>query len=322
MATTSAQFLKIEVGPRAAAMGNAFVAVADDATALYWNPAGITKIGYNSVSFNHKEWFAGISHDYGAAVINLPGIGSIGASLTSLSMGEMDVRTEMQPDGTGESFAAGDLAVSGSFARDLTDRFSIGFTGKFIRQQIWHMSANSMALDIGTLYKTQFHGMKIGMSISNFGPNMQLTGRDASFQYDPDQEATGNNDNINAFMETEKWPIPLIFRVGLAMDVINNPFLKVTTALDAVHPNDVDEYVNFGTEIVWNNFLALRGGIRHWGNSIFAGDSPVGNSGSLTFGAGINYDINRNLKVTVDYAYLDYGLLEKTQRVAISLSFR
>lgn len=320
--TTGAQFLKIGVGPRASSLGNAFVALADDATALYWNPAGISRINMNSVYVNHTEWLAGISHNYGAVVISLPGYGTVGASFTSLNMEEMKVRTEEQPDGTGEWFDASGIAMCCSYARNLTDRFSIGFNAKYIREQIWHMSANSFAIDVGTLFRTRFKDMKIGMCISNFGGNMQLKGRDALINYDADLYVSGNNDNINAHLDTEGWSLPLIFRVGVALDVINNPFMRVTTAIDAVHPNDVDEYLNIGTEVVWNEMIALRAGIRHLGNDIFSGKTiKFLGSGNFTLGAGLNYPLYNTLKIGVDWAFADYGRLEKTQRFSLSIIF-
>ena len=320
--TTSAQFLKIGVGPRASAMGNAFVALANDATGLYWNPAGIVASENNQVFLNHTEWLAGIAHNYGAIIMPISQYGTIGASITTLTMGEMKVRTESYPDGTGEMFTVSGIAAAVSYARRLTDRFSIGFNTKYVREQIWHMSSSTFAIDVGSLFRTRFNNMKIGMCISNFGGDMQMTGQNALVTYDADPYISGNNDNINAHLDTEFWSLPLIFRVGVSMDVISNAFMRVTTAVDAVHPNDVDEYVNFGTEIVWNEIIALRAGIRHWGNDIFAGKTlgPL-NSGTLTVGAGLNYPIYNTIKLGVDWAFVDYENLEKTQRFSILLTF-
>jgi opacity protein-like surface antigen len=318
--TTSAQFLKIGIGPRAAAMGDAFVAIANDATALYWNPAGIAGLTSNQVFLTYNDWIAGISHSYGAIVMPLAGIGTVGASITSVNMEEMKVRTETMPDGTGEMFNVSNLAVAGSFARSLTDRFAIGVNAKYVREQIWHMSASAFAIDIGTVFKTRFKDMRIGMCISNFGSNMRMEGRDALVKYDPDPYISGNNNNINAHLDTENWPLPLTFRVGVALDLINNPFMRITTALDAAHPNDLDEYLNFGTEIAWNEIIFLRAGIRQLGNDTFAG-KKLGNTGSLTLGAGLNYQLLNNLKIGIDWAFVDYGRLEKTQRFSLLIAF-
>ena len=100
---TAATFLAIEIGPRAAAMGGAYVAIADDPTAMFWNPAGLDKIKNNSIFFSHTNWLAGTSMDYLGAAIPLGQYGTFGVSVTSLGVPEMKVRTVTQPEGTGEN---------------------------------------------------------------------------------------------------------------------------------------------------------------------------------------------------------------------------
>ncbi len=320
--TTSAQFLKISVSPRASAMGDAFVALSNDASGLFWNPAGVADLKGNQVFLNHTEWLAGIAHNFGAVVIPLAQYGTLGASVTSLTMGEMIIRTEEKPNGTGEMFTVSGISAGASYAKHLTDRFSIGFSAKYIQEQIWHMSASTFAIDIGSLFRTRFNDMKIGMCISNFGGDMQMTGQDALVTYDANPYIDGNNDNINAHLDTEFWSLPLIFRVGVSMDILHNAFMRITAAVDAVHPNDVDEYLNLGTEISWNEIVYLRAGIRHFGNDIIAGKTiNFLGSGSPTFGAGINYPLYNTMKLGVDWAFVDYDKLEKTQRFAILFTF-
>ena len=126
--TTTAQFLKIEVGAKAIATGGAFVALANDASALYWNPAGISGLQNNLVTFTHTYWFANTSHDFAGLILKLGRNHSIGISYTSLSYGDMRVRTEIYPEGTGEYFSANDYALGLSYGFNLTDQFSMGFT--------------------------------------------------------------------------------------------------------------------------------------------------------------------------------------------------
>jgi len=144
--TTAATFLEIGPGSVASAMGGAFVSVASDATTLYWNPAGIAGFTKNEVAIFHENWIASINFDYAALVIPMSDIGSLGLSVTSLSMADEIVRTVDMPEGTGEYYSAGDLAVALSYARALTDRFSIGFNVKYIQETIWHESATAMAI--------------------------------------------------------------------------------------------------------------------------------------------------------------------------------
>jgi len=197
--TTVAQFLKIGIGSRAIGMGEAFVAVSDDASGLYWNPAGISRSDGPELLFNRTQWIADISVDYVGVILPLGGIGTVGASITSVGMDDMDVTTPYEPDGTGEKFSTSMLAMQATLARNLTDRFSIGFNVKYIQEQIWHMSASGFAIDMGTLFKTQFKDMRLGMSISNYGSPMTMSGRDALIRYDPDPNSEGNNDQIPAY---------------------------------------------------------------------------------------------------------------------------
>jgi len=128
---TAAPFLTIGVGAKATGMGGAFVATASDASALFWNPSGIARIDHAEGIFSHINWIADINYDFIGFLLPTGRFGTVGASITTLSMEDMLVRTESEPLGTGEYFQSGDLSLALSYAVNLTDRFSIGFTGKY-----------------------------------------------------------------------------------------------------------------------------------------------------------------------------------------------
>ncbi len=311
--TTSAAFLEIGVGARAIGMGSAFVAVADDGSALYWNPSGLARLKKSEVVFSHSQWLADTKLNFAGIVLPIGAFGTFGASITILSMDEMMVRTVFEPEGTGEMFDASDMVLGVTYAKNLTHRFSIGFNAKYIRQNIWHMSASSIAFDIGTLFTTQFNNMRIGMSISNFGNKMKLDGRDTRIFHDVDPEKYGNNDLINAYLETEKWSLPLIFRVGVAMDVLKSRYNCFTVAIDALHPNNNYESVNLGMEYTFNNFISLRFGYK----SLFLDDSEQG----LTAGVGLRQNFVGKVSLKFDYAYADFGVLHNAQRFSMGIEF-
>ena len=310
---TAAPFLEIGVGARALGMGGAFVGTADDASALYWNPSGIARHQNTQLMFMHADWLADMNFDFAGVSVPLGTFGSIGLSLISLSYGEMPVRTENLPEGTGELFSAGDLAVGLSYARGLTDRFSIGFNVKYLNQRIWHESAQGFALDFGTLFITGLKGLRIGATLSNFGTDMRMEGKDVLVFHDVDPYIIGNNDRVPANLQTDRWPLPLTFQFGLAMEAFKSPLNRLTLAADAIHPNDNTESVNLGTEYAFREMLFLRAGY----SSLFLRDGEAG----LTFGAGFANRFVGGVLVQVDYAYADFGRLENVQRFSLSLSF-
>lgn len=311
--TTAAPFLSIGQGARALSMGSAFVAVADDPSTLYWNPAGITDIYGGSLVVDHTQWFAGIQYNFIAGTMHIGDIGVLGMSFTSSSIDEMKVTTVDNPDGNGEMFGVSDIAFSTAFAMKLTDKFSIGFNPKFIYQKIWKMSASAMAIDIGVKYETPFDGMMLGMSISNFGSKMQLSGSSTNILYDPDPSSTGNNGKIPASIAMDQWSLPLNFRVGLAYKVLSDGVNKLTVAVDATHPSDNYESVDIGGEYVFNDFLALRGGYK----SLFLADSEEG----MSLGVGVKQSVVGSMFFTFDYAYQDFGRLKDVQKFSVGINF-
>jgi hypothetical protein len=311
--TTAANFLQIGAGSRAVGMGGAFVATANDVSAMYWNPAGIGQIKKMEAIFIHTEWIADITYDYAGMIFPISGYGTIGANITTLNMGEMEVRTIDHPEGTGEMFDASDMALGLTFGMNLTNRFSIGINVKYITQRIWKERASAFALDLGTLYDTPIKGLRIGASLTNFGTDMKMSGNDLLVYHDLDPQQTGDNQSIFAELETDSWPLPLNFQLGLAMDFINTENHLLTIEADAVHPIDNSESMHLGMEYGYDKHYFLRAGYRH----LFLNDNEQG----LTLGAGIRISLFGNMETDFSYAYADFGRLENAQRFSLILSF-
>ena len=310
--TSSAAFLGIDIGARATAMGGTFVALADDISAIYWNPAGIARLGGGEIAFIHTEWLLDTSFDWGAITFPIAGLGTVGASITSLTHDDMEITTIEQPDGTGEFFSANDFALGLTYAISLTDRFSIGFNGKFIHSKIFNESANGFGFDVGTLFVTE-RGIRIGATITNFGPKMELSGRDLIVLVDIAPEKEASNDRLVSNLATGSFDLPLAFRVGVAMDVIQRENVRWTIAVEGFNPSDNTESINFGTEYVFRDFASFRFGYK----SLFNDDSEVG----ITVGGGIRFGMGQERSLHLDYAYADFGRLQDAQRFSLRLEF-
>jgi len=311
--TTAAPFLSIGQGARAIGMGSAFVAITDDPTALYWNPAGITKVQGFGFVVDHTTWIADINYNFMALTYNLGDFGTIGASFTISDVDEMSVTTVEEPDGTGEVFGVTDAVFSLAWAIDLTDNFSIGFNPKYIHQSIWRMSASAIALDLGVKYVTPFDGAILAMSITNFGPKMQLSGATTQVLYDPDPNTSGNNSSVVANIQTDTWDLPLTFRVGVGYQPLKLEDNTVTVSLDALHLSDNYESVNIGAEYCYADFISLRAGYK----SLFLPDSEE----SFSLGFGLKQLLMGNIALKVDYAYQDFGRLNSIQKFTFGITF-
>lgn len=311
--TNAAQFLKIGVGARASAMGESYVAEANDASALFWNPAGLASISSNEVMLVRTNWIADITYDFAAFVVPFADLGTFGMYYQGLNMDDMKVRTEYAPEGTGEFFSASSFAIGLSYARKMTEKFAFGVGIKFLREQIWHESASSIAIDVGINYSTSIENLRLGMAITNYGGKMQMDGKDLLTFVDPDPNLDGNNENVISRLNTEEYDIPISFRIGFAYDPVKTDFHRITTTIDGVTPNDYNEHINVGMEYGFREMVFLRSGYKGIGLS----NSEVGFSG----GGGINYSIDSNLGLVVDYAYVDFGRFDNVQRFSIKFVF-
>ncbi len=312
--TTAAQFLKIGVDARASAMGNAFTAISGDLSSMYWNPGGLADVQGIQFLFVNNNWLYDISVNYLAFAVNLRNWGVFGGSIVNLGAPEQLVRIVEEPDGYGEYFSVNNLAVTFSYARRLTDKFSIGGNVKYIQETIWHSSARAIAIDFGSLFITPFNDIRIGASLSNWGNTMQMTGRDLRFSTDPDPLNEGNVEFINALYETDKYPLPLLFRVGLAGELVKTQLMRVSFAIDAMHPNDNLEAVNVGAEYAFAETFFLRGGY----SNLYREDSEEG----LSFGGGLKYRIWRTSNIlTVNYSFTDFNRLVGVSRISIGMQF-
>ena len=326
VATTSAAFLEIGPGARALGMGSAYVSVANDASSLYWNPAGIVNVSRPEVQSFYTPWLVETQYYYNTAVVPLGPYGNLGFSFTAITMDEMIVRTvqEPEPSDYGQKFDAGNISMGIAYAKKLTDRFSFGFQTKFIQESIWQMNAQGFAVDIGTLFITK-RDLRIGMSVSNFGGKLGMEGNNTLVDIDVDENIYGNNDRIDGNLGTAKWPLPLMFRFGISREFTFASNMKCLFAVDAIHPNNNPEYLNIGLEYSAMDMVFLRVGKSHTFYELsFQEDDQnigIGPEQGLSFGAGVKYQIPRGPMINIDYVFTDFGIFNSIEGYSISFTF-
>ncbi len=291
---STAQFLKIGVGSRATALGESFVAVANDASALYWNPAGLVQFDQDQVMFSHNQWVIDIYHDFLGAVYHLDATNAVGVAFTSLSTKDIPVTTEFAPFGTGEYFSYGDIALAVSYSRRMTDKFSFGGTVRYIEETLDKLKMRGVMIDLGTYYWTGLGTTRFAVAVSNFGNQLAPDGKVVLI---------GKREKS----DWQSFSPPTIFRIGFAFEPYQNEDNKFTTSIQLNHPNDNKENVATGIEYSWKNIVYIRGGYK------FNTDEQ-----NYSFGFGVNIPI-RIAYCMVDYSFSNFVRLGNAQRFSIIL---
>jgi len=287
--TVGAQFLKISVGARGAGMGGAYESVANDVTAMFYNPSGLVYVENMSAFLSHTAWLADMGFEALALAKKIPNFGVVGFGIGYLGSGDIERTTVESPDGGIGNFSTEHWFASVSLARRLTDKFSVGGNVKFIRERLDDENSNAWATDLGVTYLTGFKSLRMAMSVRNFGPEIQLSGEYCDLD---------NGQPLANPSEYLPYHFPMTFKLGAAMELAENEDYRLTGAVDVEHPNDNLERLRVGLEgAVWKKFM-LRSGYA------FNHDTE-----SLAFGAGFLLN-----NMSVDYSYTDYGILDWVHR--------
>ena len=311
LAQTGFQFLSGPTEARAAAMGDAFTAVGSGANAIFYNPANLGQLQSRiAISLSRNNWIADIEHLSGAAAFSLDRgrYGVVGVSIFAVDYGEIQgTRVDAnQANGYRDTgiISPNAYAVGVSYSKALTDQFSFGFHAKYTSQdlgrgvvpdgssqfgeRIKNFSAGVMAFDFGTIYRTGFKSLAFGIAVRNFS-------REVTY-------------------ETEGFQLPLNFRMGLSMDMMDlfSPDSEVHNFLlsvDAIHPRAAPEQLKVGAEYTFVNVIALR----------FGYNSNV-DERDIAMGFGLKHDFGRGNRVAIDYAYTPFGIFDNVQRFSFSIA--
>ena len=283
--TAGAQFLELGVSARAIGMGEAFLSICDDASAVYYNPAGLTQLMEREALFTHVSYPAEINYEFAALAYPTPRLGGVwGVGFCMLNAGDMPYSGEYEVAlNPTQTFSAKDYALSLSYARSLTDRFNVGVTFKIVDELYDTERATGWAVDVGTLYDTGFKGFKIGMMISNFGPDL-------------------------TFID-ESYPLPMNFKFGGVLDVFRRENHSAVFAVEGSHPSDNLEKFNAGFEYWFKDIFSLRLG-NHFEYDV----------GGISAGGGVRVNISE-AKLSFDYGYHDMEYLEDMHRFSVGVTF-
>ena len=280
--TRSAQFLKLGFGARAVAMGGAFVGLADDASAIYWNPAGLASRKTTELSFMHLAWFQDISYEYFAHAQPVGRWGVFGWSVAYLHMDKLKGR-DQQGRPTSE-FAASDMAVTFAFGRSITNSLLLGGSIKSIDEKIEEQSAYGLAFDFGCLFQTPLENLFLGGIIQNLGKDVK-------------------------FVE-ESFDLPTNLKLGASYrhTLAGNP---INLTADIFFPSDGKTNLHWGTEYVYKNAIAGRVGYQN--------GSDLGSNSGLSLGLGLS--VVRTQTYRIDYAFVPKGILGNSHTFSLSISF-
>jgi len=278
------QFLKIGIGGRESAMGEAFTSLSDDVNAVFWNVAGIGFVTGPQFTFSHTNWLVESTHDAFALAFPVRSF-VVGLSAISFQIKEFEETTVLKPNGTGNMVGAGDYLVGLSVARRYTDKLTIGLQIKYVQEVLDNRSFENLLFDIGTIYHTGFHDLKLAFTLQHFGPDMVLA--------------------------DQQFRTPLLFRVGASDKIFTTDLHQMIASAELVHPTDANEWINIGAEYVFMNIFALRGGFQ-------ANDKEQ----RLTTGFGLQIPAIGKIGSTFDYAYVSFGeIFGATHRFTMRLTF-
>jgi hypothetical protein len=321
--TGGATELIIPIGAQGIALSGSNIATTNGLDALYWNPAGIASMA-NSVTaeFSHMNYIADIGVEYGAVGINFEGFGIIALDVKSLNIGNIPVTTNDQPDGTGQTFTPQFLVAGATYAKQLTDRISIGLTFHYISETIAQVSASGFAVNAGVQYRDMgdISGLNFGLVIKNIGPQMSFGGPGLLVSASPvGSESTRSDAFLRApnfySINASAFDLPSSIDIGLgyALNFDDVNALQLSGTFE--NNNFSGDLYDVGAEYGYNKMFFARAGY-----SISPKNQDENYIYGFTAGAGISYDLG-GIDLKVDYAYRSVKYFDANHVFEISLGF-
>jgi len=314
-----ANFLEIGVGARGQALGYAYTALAEGADAMYWNPAGLAVADGLIAAFTRADLYDNLDITHNFAGLAIPFAGGVaGVSYIGLGSGPIPRTDENFPAGgnpsAGDTFEWTSSALGLHYARRLTDRLQVGFSGRAVSEGIANASSNWWGVDIGTKFRTGLYGITLGAVLANIGPAARAEGGAITTRVTSDEAFSVN---LPVRFNTVAYQLPTTFRFSVLTDLVGsadallsaNPNHAIRLALDLNDGVDTDIQTSVGLEYNFKRLVFLRGGKRFM-NEAHADFREF--SHNLSFGGGLRLPMfGRHL--AFDYAYTNMGELQNVQ---------
>jgi hypothetical protein len=339
---TAGEFLLLGAGARGAALGGAFAALTSDVTALYYNPAGLAQMARPQAMVSTYSYVANTRYSW--VGIGLPmsgGARAVGLSVGTFGFSDQPVYTLEDPDGTGETYSVAETFIGFSYSQNFSDRFSAGFTAKMISDHLGSTSATGFAVDFGT----NFHAMvgerpiRAAFVIDNLGSNLRHDGSalESGVTRAPPLGTVDIPQELQpARLKTSSWGLPVQFRVGVSLDVLNMGSNRVSVLGEFTQPVNTKPGGGAGLEWAMNNVgnsgfsLAARGSYTLHPDTKLDPGSGAGfttaistsslSSDGIALGGGLSYG-RGTWHVGFDYAYRNLGALGGTNFVSFSVAW-
>jgi hypothetical protein len=243
-------FLKNDLNPASFAMASASVANKGTHYSSENNPAALVQIENTGLALSNTSVGAGIQQSFAGAAIKLDGGAVIGVNVNTLNSGAMEVRTEFEPNGTGQQFYANNTALGVNYAQYLSKNFSIGVGVRYIYEGIATYTNHTIAADLGFLYTTDFKDLTFAVVIKNFGGNSQMVGSDLESEFNRTEVTLG------------KYTTPTLFKMGFSFVPYDKDNKRLLVAAELNHPSDNAENIRIGSELSLRELLYLRLGYK------------------------------------------------------------
>ena len=300
--TAGAQELLIPIGSRGTAMGGSVLSTVSGVESMYWNPAGLASLEGTQAMFTHLPYIAGIDVDYIGFATTTESFGTIGAGAKIMSIGDMKETTEAFPDGTGRVYSPTLTVLNLSYAKILTANVKFGFSAMFIHEDVFEVKATGTAFDFGFIYDPRWNGLSLGITIKNYGSEMQFDGNGFDIQFE--------NNTVRPL--GAKFDLPSSINFGMGYNFIDEgPNFAMFSG--SFQSNNFSQDVwQGGAEYVYDSKYSLRGGYNYSDRDAYLYGA--------SFGAGVIIPVG-DMDLSLEYTWTQTDVFDANQYFTLKANF-